>query len=98
MTINVPLPKPSSESFAVCTNAPLHAARVCLNSLRICFLAPPGRSAVGRPADVEGCFGILFSLLYKTDNPKAAMPGLSMEIATKVLEKIDDRAPLRLKL
>lgn len=49
-------------------------------------------------ADVEGCFGILFSLLFKTDNPTAAVPGLSMEIATKVLEKIDDRAPLRLKL
>ncbi|CAM9603571.1 unnamed protein product [Ectocarpus sp. 6 AP-2014] len=48
--------------------------------------------------DVEGCFGILFSLLFKTDNPKAAVPALSMEIATKVLEKVDDRAPLRLKL
>lgn len=56
------------------------------------------RTSVPRAADVEGCFGILFSLLFKTDNPKAAMPGLSMEIATKVLEKIDDSAPLRLKL
>lgn len=65
---------------------------------RCFYLAPAGRTAVSRLADVEGCFGILFSLLFKTDNPTAAVPGLSMEIATKVLEKIDDRAPLRLKL
>lgn len=51
-----------------------------------------------RDVDIEGCFGIVFSLLFKTDNPKEAIPGLSMEIATKVLEKVDDRAPLRLKL
>ncbi|CAN0170756.1 unnamed protein product [Ascophyllum nodosum] len=48
--------------------------------------------------DVEGCFGIVFSLLYKTEDPAAAMPALSIEIANKVLEKVDNRAPLRLKL
>lgn len=48
--------------------------------------------------DIEGCFGMLFSLLYKTENPQAAMPALSLEIATSVLDTVDDRAPLRLKL
>lgn len=77
-------------------NAAERRSYVCLNLSRFALFGIG--TAVPRPADVEGCFGILFSLLFKTDNPTAAVPGLSMEIATKVLEKIDDRAPLRLKL
>lgn len=49
-------------------------------------------------ADMEGCFGILFSILYRTENPKAEMPKLAMEIASKILDTVDDRAPLRLRL
>ncbi|CAM9229402.1 unnamed protein product, partial [Choristocarpus tenellus] len=51
-----------------------------------------------RTEDVEGCFGILFSLLHKTDNPKVAMPALSMEISGNILEVVDGHAALRLKL
>lgn len=48
--------------------------------------------------DVAGCFGILFSLLGKTEKPSVMMGPLSMEIATKILEKVDNKAPLRLNL
>ncbi|CAM9164053.1 unnamed protein product [Discosporangium mesarthrocarpum] len=51
-----------------------------------------------RTEDIEGCFGILFSLLHKTENPKVDMPILSMEISNKLLETVDGRSSLRLRL
>lgn len=87
---------PRNNQTCLSTTLPYHNALIATVArpvLLLLLLLPPSL-----PADVEGCFGILFSLLFKTENPAAAMPRLSMEIATKVLEKIDDRAPLRLKL
>lgn len=68
--------------------------RCCYVPLLFTFRWPPRT----HHADVAGCFGILFSLLGKTDKPSVMVGPLSMEIATKILEKVDDKAPLRLNL
>jgi translation initiation factor 3 subunit M len=51
--------------------------------------------------DVEGCFGVLFALLYKTSRLETDLPALAEDIAAAVLEKYEgaeSRAPLRLRM
>ncbi|CAM9384657.1 unnamed protein product, partial [Phaeothamnion confervicola] len=47
--------------------------------------------------DVEGCFGILFAVLDRVGDVEEA-PVLASEIAAALLDIVDDKAPLRLKL